>query len=42
MVGIDNGMDTLLVLTGVTHPEDVANLPIQPTYVVEDLSQWEF
>ena len=40
-VGIDNGMDTLLVLTGVTHPEDVANLPIPPTYVVEDLSQWE-
>lgn len=40
-VGIDNGMDTLLVLTGVTHPADVANLPIAPTYVVNDLSEWE-
>lgn len=40
-VGIDAGMDTLLVLTGVTSAEEATKLPIAPTYIVEDLSQWE-
>ncbi|MBD3949188.1 TIGR01457 family HAD-type hydrolase [Tuanshanicoccus lijuaniae] len=40
-VGIDAGMDTLLVLTGVTSKADVADLPVAPTYVLQDLSEWE-
>ena len=40
-VGINAGMDTLLVLTGFTSKEQVATLPIPPTFVREDLSQWE-
>lgn len=40
--GINNGIDTLLVTTGFTKPEEVADLPIAPTYVVESLSDWEF
>lgn len=40
-VGIDSGMDTLLVLTGVTTKEQIADLPIPPTYIVNDLSEWE-
>lgn len=39
--GINAGIDTLLVLTGVTKLEDVPHLPIPPTYVVNDLSEWE-
>lgn len=40
-VGINSGMDTLLVLTGVTKKEDITHFPVQPTYVVDDLSDWE-
>ena len=40
-VGINAGMDTLLVLTGFTQLEDLAQVAIQPTYVREDLSKWE-
>lgn len=40
-VGIDSGMDTLLVLTGVTKKEQVHSLPIAPTYIVNDLSEWK-
>ena len=32
------GWDSLLVLTGITKPEDVATSPIAPTFVAEDLS----
>lgn len=39
-VGIQNGVDTLLVLTGVTQKEEVPHLPVPPTYVVDNLSQW--
>lgn len=42
LAGINAGLDTLLVLTGVTQPEDVADLPQQPTYVLENLSEWVF
>ncbi|MDR0297230.1 MAG: TIGR01457 family HAD-type hydrolase [Streptococcaceae bacterium] len=40
--GIDNGIDTLLVTTGFTKPEEVATLPDAPTYVVSSLEEWEF
>ncbi|WP_303975471.1 TIGR01457 family HAD-type hydrolase [Streptococcus merionis] len=40
--GIDNGIDTLLVLTGFTKADEVANLPIAPTYVLDSLAGWSF
>jgi NagD protein len=32
--GIEAGLETILVLTGVTRPEDVARFPFQPTHIV--------
>ena len=40
-VGINAGMDTLLVLTGFTQEENLKSVPVQPTYVRPDLSTWE-
>lgn len=40
--GIDNSLDTLLVLTGFTQKEQVADLPIAPTYVLDSLDDWRF
>jgi 4-nitrophenyl phosphatase len=39
--GIHNGIDTLLVTTGFTQPEEVPGLPVPPTYVVASLDEWE-
>lgn len=39
--GIQNDIDTLLVLTGFTAPEDVAELPVSPTHIVENLDFWD-
>lgn len=39
--GIQNDVDTLLVLTGFTAKEDVETLPTPPTHVVETLEDWE-
>lgn len=39
--GIQNDVDTLLVLTGFTAKEDVATLPTPATHVVETLDDWE-
>ncbi|MCL2677194.1 MAG: TIGR01457 family HAD-type hydrolase [Streptococcaceae bacterium] len=39
--GIDNGIDSLLVTTGFTKAEEVAELPIAPTHVVSSLDEWE-
>ena len=38
--GIDHGIDTLLVLTGVTQVNDLIHVSKKPTYVLDDLSQW--
>lgn len=40
--GINNGIDTLLVLSGFTKPEAVATLPIAPTHVVQSLDDWDW
>ncbi|MFV0561120.1 MAG: TIGR01457 family HAD-type hydrolase [Enterococcus sp.] len=40
--GIKNGIDTLLVLTGFTQKNQVATLPIAPTFVIDSLDDWEF
>lgn len=39
--GIDNDVDTLLVTTGFTRPEEVTSLPIAPTHVVRTLDDWQ-
>lgn len=40
--GIDNGFPSLLVLTGFTKAEEVADLPIAPTHVLASLDEWSF
>jgi 4-nitrophenyl phosphatase len=40
MAGINAGMDTLLVHTGVTTKEHLKQYAIQPTYVVDSLAEW--
>lgn len=39
--GINIGMDTLLVYTGLSTPEDVEKEKVQPTYTVETLDDWQ-
>lgn len=41
MAGIQNDIASLLVTTGFTKTEEVANLPIQPDYVVASLDEWD-
>lgn len=41
MAGINAGMDTLLVHTGVTKKEHLSVYDVQPTYVVDSLDEWE-
>lgn len=38
--GINNDIDSLLVLTGFTKKEDVSSLPVAPTHVVNSLDEW--
>lgn len=39
--GIRAGMDTLMVLTGVSQVSEVADKAQKPTYILKDLSEWE-
>jgi NagD protein len=46
VAGVESGMDTILVLTGVTRREDVARYPYQPGRIVDsvadvDPAEWE-
>lgn len=41
LAGIDNGIATLLTLTGVTQASDVPHLPKQPNYIVNNLTEWK-
>lgn len=43
LAGLNNGIDTLLTLTGVTTRQDIEQLTddMKPTYVIDDLSQWK-
>lgn len=41
MAGINAGMDTLLVHTGVTTKELLGGYDIQPTYSIDSLDHWE-
>ncbi|MGX7329762.1 TIGR01457 family HAD-type hydrolase [Enterococcus bulliens] len=38
--GLDNGVDTLLVLSGFTPKAAVPTLPLAPTYVMDSLDEW--
>ncbi|MFD1396173.1 TIGR01457 family HAD-type hydrolase [Kroppenstedtia eburnea] len=40
--GINGGMDTLLVFTGVTTAEEYRRSSIRATYTVQDLTEWDF
>ncbi|AXG37388.1 TIGR01457 family HAD-type hydrolase [Enterococcus gilvus] len=42
LAGINNEIDSLLVLSGFTQKEDVPTLPVPPTYLVESLDEWHF
>lgn len=39
--GVESGMETILVLTGVTRREDVRRFPYQPTRIVESVADIE-
>ena len=41
MAGIHAGIDQLLVYTGISTPEQVAQRDVQPTHVVNSLSEWD-
>jgi arabinose operon protein AraL len=38
LMGIKAGISTALVLTGVTHPEDVAHSQVRPDFILESIS----
>lgn len=38
---IQDGIDSLLVLTGFTQKEEIAGLPVAPTYVRDSLDDWQ-
>jgi 4-nitrophenyl phosphatase len=42
LAGMNAGLDTLLVHTGVTTPELLKGYEKQPTYVVHSLDEWKF
>lgn len=41
LAGINAGLDTLLVHTGVTTKEHLQGYPVQPTYVIDSLVDWD-
>lgn len=41
IAGVESGMETILVLTGVTRHEDVERYPYQPTRIVESVAEIE-
>jgi NagD protein len=41
VAGVQSGMETILVLSGVTRREDVDRYPYQPTRIVESVAEIE-
>jgi len=41
IAGVESGMETILVLSGVTRREDVARYPYQPTHIVGSVAEIE-
>lgn len=42
MAGINAKLDTILVHTGVTTPEQLKTYEVQPTFSIESLKEWKF
>lgn len=42
LAGINNEIDSLLVLSGYTQKEEVPTLPVPPTHLVDSLDEWTF
>lgn len=42
LAGIRSGLDSLIVLTGVTSEQALKTKPVQPTYALHSLSEWQF
>lgn len=42
MAGMNSGLDTLLVHTGVTTKELLKNYETQPTFTIDSLDEWDF
>ena len=38
IIGTESGLETILVLTGVTRREDVDRYPYRPTHIVESVA----
>ena len=41
VAGVESGMETILVLTGVTNRRDISRYPYQPTYIMESVMDIE-
>ena len=41
VAGVESGLETILVLTGVTRREDVARFPYQPSRICESVAEIE-
>ena len=41
IAGIESGMETILVLSGVTRPDEVERFPYRPTYIVDSVAAIE-
>jgi NagD protein len=41
VAGVESGMRTILVLTGVTRREDIDRFPYRPTWVLESVAEIE-
>lgn len=41
IAGVESGMETILVLTGVTRRQDLARYPYQPTHIVDSVADIE-
>lgn len=42
LCGLNNGLDTLLVYTGVSTREDISKQERKPSYEINNLAEWEF
>ena len=40
--GVESGLETILVLSGVTTREDIGRFPYQPTHVVDSVASIQF
>jgi NagD protein len=41
VAGVQSGMRTILVLTGVTNRDDIERFPYRPTWVVDSIAEIE-